>query len=282
MKHTTGIGLSRTAARNVSNTVSLRGSYRKPTTKAFFLLILICCSLTLSGCVYLRLLAFRKQLTQFDQYVMVDKKDGLTFSFLRPILYGNDMKWLGLQPTLQETESGVTTWRHVLKKIYKDNQSETGNYDFVIDTRYQVEKLHAVYLPERLFTTLSKDFFIALCRYAGQSDMDLNQRNREVRYTGGDVDSKHTLSSVKQDALVQQFGIPYLIENKNGIDSLEYHYRVKEGSISTDTAEEKGTEFVYKFTFSEQDSLISFAVKIPILGYIELDFSEPEVHAAIH
>ena len=56
---------------------------------------------------------------------------------------------------------------HVLEKIYNDNQVETGDYDFPIDTRYQNEKLYAVYLPERLFTTLSKDFFIALCKYIG-------------------------------------------------------------------------------------------------------------------
>lgn len=91
-----------------------------------------------------------------------------------------------------------------------------------------------------------------------------------------------TLSSVKKDILVRQLGIPYLVKSENGMDFLEYHYRVRESSASTDTSEATGTEYVYRFTFSEQDSLISFAVKIPILGYIELDFDEPELHAAIH
>ncbi|MCI5121034.1 MAG: hypothetical protein D3908_07585, partial [Candidatus Electrothrix sp. AUS4] len=198
MRQATESGFSRAADKKAPRT--------GPSKKILLFLILICCSVTVSGCVYLRLLAFRKQLTQFDQYVVVDKKDGLTFSFLRPTLYGNDMKWLGLHPTLLETKSGVTIWKHDLEKIYNNNQTETGNYDFTIDTRYQKEKLHAVYLPERLFITLSKDFFIALCKYIGQSDMDLDQGNREVRYTGGDVNINHTLSSVKQDALVQQFG----------------------------------------------------------------------------
>ncbi|WP_339137267.1 MAG: hypothetical protein WGN25_04535 [Candidatus Electrothrix sp. GW3-4] len=274
MNGMTGIGFSKTADKKISGTL--------PSKKTLLILILICFSVTMSSCVYLRILALRKQFTQFDKYIVVDKKDGLTFSFLRPTLYGNDIKWLGLYPVSQKTKSGVTIWKHILEKMYNDNQAETGSYDFPIDTRYQNEKLHAIYFPESFFTALSKDFFIALCKYMGQSDMDLDQRNREVRYRGGDVDINHTLSSVKQDALVQQFGIPYLTENKNGIDSLEYHYRVKKSSASADSSARTSTEYIYRFTFSEQDLLTGVAIKIPILGYIELDFSEPELHAAIN
>ncbi|XCN71590.1 MAG: hypothetical protein Q3M24_14870 [Candidatus Electrothrix aestuarii] len=272
MKGMTGLDFSAKADSKASRTVPLKN--------ILLILILICSSVTLSGCVYLRILALRKQFTQFDKYVVVDKKDGLTFSFLTPTLYGNDIKWLGLTPVSQETKSGVTIWKHYLEKVYSNNQTETGNYDFTIDTRYQNEKLHAIYFPESFFTALPKEFFIALCKYIGQSDMDLDQGNREVRYTGGDVGSKHTLSSVKQDDIVQQFGIPYLVNNTDGINSLEYHYRVKERSTSTDTSEKTGTKYVYRFTFSQQDSLISFAVKIPIVGYIEFDFDKPELHAA--
>ena len=104
-----GIAFSATADRKVS--------YTAPSKRTLPILILISCSLTLSGCVYLRLLKVKKQFKQFDKYVMVDKEDGLTFSFLQPILYADDIKWLGLPPVFQKTESGTTTWRHVLEKI---------------------------------------------------------------------------------------------------------------------------------------------------------------------
>ncbi|MCI5137856.1 MAG: hypothetical protein D3922_05450 [Candidatus Electrothrix sp. AR1] len=270
----TGIKSSTRADRNISDTV------RKLTKKTLLVLILISCSLTVSGCVYLRLLKVKRQFKQFDKYVMVDKKDGLTLSFLQPILYEDDIKWLGLSPVFQETKSGVKIWRHVLKKIYNNNPSETGNYDLVIDTRYQNKKLHALYLPERYFKHISKDFFIFLFKYMGNSDMDLDKANNTVRHTGGDIDTKHSLSLVKQDNILKMLGVPYLIESKNGTHSLEYHYKVQEASSSTNTEEKINAEYVFTFIFSKQDSLITVAAKIPILGTIELDFSEPELHSA--
>lgn len=135
MNGMTGIGFSKTADKKISGTL--------PSKKTLLILILICFSVTMSSCVYLRILALRKQFTQFDKYIVVDKKDGLTFSFLRPTLYGNDIKWLGLYPVSQKTKSGVTIWKHILEKMYNDNQAETGSYDFPIDTRYQNEN----YMP---------------------------------------------------------------------------------------------------------------------------------------
>ncbi len=232
--------------------------------------------------MYLRLLKVKRQFKQFDKYVMVDKEDGLTFSFLRPILYEDDIKWLGLSPVSQKNTSGITTWKHILEKVYNNNQPEQRDYDIVFDTRYQNKKLHAIYLPERYFRYIKKDFFIFLLKYMGNSDMDLDTKTNTARHTGGDIDNKHVLSLVKQDNLMKMLGIPYLIESKNGAHSLEYRYRVKEASSSTDTEEKTNAEYVFTFIFSQQDSLINFAVKFPFLGKIELDFSEPELHTAAH
>ncbi|MCI5212309.1 MAG: hypothetical protein D3910_26790, partial [Candidatus Electrothrix sp. ATG2] len=84
MKQITGIGFLTKADRKGSDAI------RKLTKKTLVMFILISCSLTLSGCVYLRLLKVKRQFKQFDKYVMVDKEDGLTFSFLKPILYEED------------------------------------------------------------------------------------------------------------------------------------------------------------------------------------------------
>ncbi|MCI5142420.1 MAG: hypothetical protein D3909_12035, partial [Candidatus Electrothrix sp. ATG1] len=140
VKQMTDIESSAKADRKVSLAVS--------STRTLLIFILISCSVIVSGCVYLRLFKVIRQFKQFDKYVMVDKEDGLTFSFLRPILYEDDIKWLGLSPVSQNNTSGVTSWKHILEKEY-NNQSEQGNYDIVFNTRYQNEKLHSIYLSER-------------------------------------------------------------------------------------------------------------------------------------
>ena len=271
MKRMTGIGSSTSADRKVFGTVPLK--------KILLVLILISCSLTVSGCVYLRLLKVKRQFKQFDKYVMVDKEDGLTLSFLQPILYKDDIKWLGLSPVSQETKSGITTWKHIFEKKY-NNQLEQRNFDIICDTRYQNNKFHAIYFPERYFKYIQKDFFVFLLKYMGNSDMDLDTKTNTARHTGGNIDNKHVLSLVKQGNIMKMLGIPYFIENKNGTHSLEYRYRVKEVGSSTNTEEKTNAEYVFTFIFSQQDSLINFAVKFPFLGTIELDFSESELHAA--
>ncbi|MCI5209013.1 MAG: hypothetical protein D3910_09495 [Candidatus Electrothrix sp. ATG2] len=210
---------------------------------------------------------------------MVDKEDGLTFSFLRPILYEDDIKWLGLSPVSQNNTSGVTSWKHILEKEY-NNQSEQGNYDIVFNTRYQNEKLHSIYLSERYFRYIQKDFFVFLLKYMGKSKMDLDKENNTVRHAGGEIDNKHVLSSVKQENLTKMLGMPYLVESKNGTHSLEYRYRVQEGSSSTNTEEKTNAEYVITFIFSKHDSLMNVSVKFPFLGKIELDFSESALHAS--
>ncbi len=250
--------------------------------KTLLLLTLIFCALTMSGCVYLRMLEVKKQFNQFDKYVEVDKENGLTLSFLDPILYDDDIKWLGFPPASRSTRSGSTTWKHVLEKKYKENQEETGNYDLVIETRYQNEKLNAVYFSERYFVALPKDFIPSLCEYMGKSSMDIDLISAKVKCTGELDDIQPFLPLVKQGSVVQIAGIPYSSVNKNGMTTLEYRYRLKRNSLSRLSRERENAEYIVRVTFSQQDALLNIEVKIPLIGSIEVDFNGLDFHVTAY
>ena len=85
-----------------------------------------------------------------------------------------------------------------------------------------------------------------------------------------------------QQELMQEAGIPYLIESKNGTNSLEYRYQLKSDLLSDDSHEKSGAEYILKFTFSKHDALITIAGKIPLLGDIKFDLGDSELDAAVN
>ena len=74
-------------------------------TKRLLWFALLCMALLgLSGCVYLRLLEFKGQLSNFDENFSVDLEEGLSITFLNPVILQKDMWKIGLPPTIQETD----------------------------------------------------------------------------------------------------------------------------------------------------------------------------------
>jgi hypothetical protein len=59
--------------------------------------------LLLGGCVYLRLLAFKRQLADFDRHFTLQTDDGLRLGCLTPVLLPEDFRWLGLTPETVKT-----------------------------------------------------------------------------------------------------------------------------------------------------------------------------------
>ena len=57
----------------------------------------------LAGCVYLRLLAFKRQLADFDRHFPLRTDDGLRLGCLTPVLLPEDFRWLGLTPETVKT-----------------------------------------------------------------------------------------------------------------------------------------------------------------------------------
>src|SRR2546430_6257391 len=83
-------------------------------------------ALLLTGCVWLRLLAFKEQLADLDRYVKVDDRKGLAFHFLEPVLYADDVReLLQMEPTVKTTNQNCQTWLWTFEKeLAVTNRSE--------------------------------------------------------------------------------------------------------------------------------------------------------------
>ncbi len=80
--------------------------------RLFLILCLSLVALSLSGCVYLRLLNFKNQLKSFDENVAVLSQTKLAFQFRNPVVKDSDFIFIsGASPDLRETTRPIPPQR---------------------------------------------------------------------------------------------------------------------------------------------------------------------------
>jgi hypothetical protein len=67
--------------------------------------------LTLSGCIYLRLLELRNQLAAFDRYFEADLREGVKITCRKPVLLDGDMAFFRLVPESRERVGVAERWQ---------------------------------------------------------------------------------------------------------------------------------------------------------------------------
>src|SRR4051812_2223438 len=79
---------------------------------------LVAALMGLSGCVYLRLLALKRQLGDFDRHFALQTTDGLRLTCLHPVLLNDDVRWLGILPETVTTLRQAEQWHvHWVKQV---------------------------------------------------------------------------------------------------------------------------------------------------------------------
>ena len=137
---------------------------------------------SLTGCVWLRLLAFKNQLADFDRYVKVEDGQGLTLQFVKPVLYTKDLLFLmQLEPTSRATNGGAQTWFWTFVKEDAQSNAVPDNLNLTFSTSFDGNKLTAFTFSERLVTTIPKPFLLALIQAFGRAEVD--RKNRSVNFT---------------------------------------------------------------------------------------------------
>ena len=67
-------------------------------------------SLALGGCVYLRLLAIKRQLADFDRHFTLQQADGLRLICRDPVLLSQDFTWMGVVPESKRKLGVAEQW----------------------------------------------------------------------------------------------------------------------------------------------------------------------------
>jgi hypothetical protein len=134
-----------------------------------------------SGCVYLRLLQLKRQLAQFDEnFVLVDSDD-FDLRFRRPVLTGDDLRWLGAEPkVIQETDTGAE-WLIRWVKVPPAGANEPFEYDMEFHTRFAKDRLSEIVIPKRYFAYFSKDLFVNLLRSTGAAQVNKEKKQAEAQ-----------------------------------------------------------------------------------------------------
>lgn len=180
--------------------------------------------LLLSGCIYLRLLALKRQLGDFDRNFTLQTHEGLRLKCLNPVLLAGDLRWLGIVPETTTKLGRFELWR--VRWVKEVDARQTGPrpaaHDIELEINFAENKFVGFFMAERYFTFIPKSFFVGLLRGLGHASIDRNQRR-----VSADIVIPHSEFANDRptiDSLVGLLGDPTERRTEDGNTLLRYRY----------------------------------------------------------
>lgn len=162
--------------------------------------------LFLGGCVYLRLLEFKRQLADFDRHFTLKTEDGLRLVCLTPVVLAEDFRWLGFTPESVEKRGQAERWSIRWTKQLPPGVKESAPHDIELQLVFVDGKFTRLFLPERFFAFVPKPFFTGLLRSLGQASVDRSRRLAEVNFSRPERDA--LTARVMATSLAMLLGLP--------------------------------------------------------------------------
>ncbi|MGA3006758.1 MAG: hypothetical protein ABSE59_02585 [Opitutaceae bacterium] len=178
---------------------------------------LLALGLLLSGCVFLRLLELQHQFAEFDRYISVSEKAGLTFTFKQPVLLVEDMAFFNLAPESTERLGLALRWHLRWIKDYSAPGEKAASYEVTADLTFVDGRLVRVHLPERIFSFVPKSLVLQALRSLGHARIDKSQHSARAA-----LDAVG-LATLTQDDLLRFLGRP--LDSRRDGRLLLLHYR---------------------------------------------------------
>ncbi|NKB24200.1 MAG: hypothetical protein GKR87_07460 [Kiritimatiellae bacterium] len=201
-------------------------------------------TLSLSGCVYLRLNTLKNQLAQFPEYFSVKQRKAPTLVYKNPVLYSDDMQWLtGLKPSSIQTTLRGTLQRYVFRKL---NAPQKENKDIVSTLLFRDDKLSEVVFPKRFKNFITMKNFVEM--FSPIKDARITKRSKKTEWKWREMYIK--LPTIKK--LSEYLGKPTRREEKPGRITLTYDYQLER----SDGPHTYIPEFQMVFTFWEYNAKV--------------------------
>ncbi|MGB3363690.1 MAG: hypothetical protein WBB48_02825 [Thermodesulfobacteriota bacterium] len=180
--------------------------------------------LTLSSCIFFRMLDVRDQLNDFETNFDLNDDRGLTLVFKNPVLMSDDVIWLMKgSPVSVKPEQEGQLWTYVFQKQYLTSQEEGDEYDIPILMVMEDDKLTEVTFPERFLNNLSIPLLKKMLASMGNADISKFSRSASSKYEGDDPNEIPTSDNVQET-----LGIPYEIEDLGENSKLSYLYYLED------------------------------------------------------
>jgi len=230
---------------------------------------LVACSLCLGGCVYLRLLELKNQLADFDRYFAADARDGLTLTFLKPVLLDEDMTFLNLAPESRHRIGVADRWhfRWIKAPVAADGGARV--YDETADFIFVDHKLAKLILPESFFIFFPKPIALAGLRAIGHSTVDRAHRTATSRLT----EELENVPAPREVDLSAALGAPGEIVEHDG--QPQWHYR-----LNPATTDQRSLPIDIKFTLDPASRRVRRVEGVLLIGTFSFDFTDESTKPA--
>ena len=232
----------------------------------FLLILFLSLALLSTGCVYLRLLQVKRQLSASNSYFQIEEQDKLTLVFLNPVLLAKDVTWLMNSPPMSRKETGEgKLWEYVLEKQYRDSNYGESNFDIPISMVFVDGKLSQISFPQRFLKYLSKPLLARMLASMGEAEIDKARRKAGSRFQARD-----TVEIPREQQVLDVLGKPYFTEESDDTKRLIYAYNLKEANLEPGS---NGFSLIMTFKFKKEDDRLR-KTEINLRGLkMSLDFS---------
>ena len=208
-------------------------------------LVLCVLAVLLTGCIWTRLLAFKNQLADFDRYVEVEDRDGLTLHFKKPVLYSGDILFLmELEPTRRVTNGAAQTWQWTFRKLHSPTNTETANLDLTFSTMFTNNLLNGFALSERFLASIPKPLLLGAMRSFGHAEVD--QKNRSAKMRWVDKGKSEDWQSLSRSAITKLLGEPYSVTSSNDVSTCLYRYQLESPTVKTNQPMQARVRFSFR------------------------------------
>jgi len=217
--------------------------------RVFVFLVLFLSIITLSSCVYVRMMKVKNQLNDFETNFDLNDERGLTLVFLNPVLLTDDVIWLmkGGPVSVEIIDEGEL-WTYVFQKQHTASQDEGDTYDIPILMLIENGKLTEVTFPKRFLKNLSIPLLKKMLTSMGNADVSKLRRSASSKFSGNDPTEIPT-----SDNVIETLGTPYEIEQLEENSKLSYLYYLED---SEGNADKDNLNFELWFIADNQDKAL--------------------------
>ncbi|MBA7481055.1 hypothetical protein ES707_16523 [subsurface metagenome] len=231
--------------------MSTRSQFRFFISAALILVILVS-----GGCIYMRLLALKGQLKQFDRFVEVkeDKvNQSLIFIFKKPILLDKDLdKFLAVEPSYTEKLNEKETRRvYHFNNLQPNAGEDEGDFPIIVGIVIINGKMQRIEWPERLLTYIPRDMFISIFHIIGRADVDREKKSLSASEKTDEVVEEEPVF-INMAQTINMLGQPYSRQETDNEIILQYRYRLE--SEKEAISDERGTGV---FIFDKEGKFLS-------------------------
>jgi len=224
------------------------------------LLLIGAVSFALGGCVYLRLLEFKKQLSHFDENFTMLATEDISLQCLHPLLQPDDVRWLGGAPKTAVVSNGGAEWVIRWVKENAPGVKEEAVYDMEVDLRFIDGRVVEARVPKRYLTYVSRELFVSMLRSTGTATVNKGDHHADAQTETPPASVLPNLSKIKA-----MLGEPTRKETSAARIVHFYRYRL-------DSAEPAAKAIEVSFAFdSASGELRKFTAQLP-RGTLNYDF----------